>query len=121
MVGSVLKGALISFTPAGGALAMAAIPNVMGFQFNPETITHAWIEATAHDTGKDPKTNFNPLSTAGVPGETFSFTLMLDSDAQIADRGQDPVAAGLAVVGGVHAQLSSLELLQFPASSPAAA
>jgi hypothetical protein len=114
MVGSVLKGALVSFTAAGGGLGLPSMPNVIVFQFNPETITHAWTEPSAPEAGQDPKVKYSPLAVSGVPGESFSFTLMLDSDEHIADAATDPVNAGLAIGSGVYAQLSALELLQFP-------
>lgn len=118
MVGSVLKGALISFTPAGGPLDMASSPNVIVFQFNPETISHQWTEASqSDDDSDDPRTNFSPLATSGVPSDSFSFTLSLDSDEQIADVGIDPIPVIIASTSGVYAQLSALEMLQFPATS----
>jgi hypothetical protein len=40
MVGAILKGALISFSAVGAATDMAASPNVIVFQFNPESISH---------------------------------------------------------------------------------
>jgi hypothetical protein len=120
MVGSALKGALISFTPAGGALGLPSLPNVIVFQFNPETITHAWTEATAPQPPQDPKVKFSPLAVAGVPGESFAFTLMLDSDEEISDAGLNPVAAGAALASGVYTRLSALELLQFPVTAPSA-
>jgi hypothetical protein len=119
MVGSVLKGALISFTPSGGALGLPSLPNVIEFQINPETMTHAWTEAVAPQPPSDPKIRYSPLAVTGVPGETFSFTLMLDSDEQKADIATDPVSGGLAYVSGVYPRLAALEMLQFPTPMPA--
>src|ERR1700688_4327929 len=104
MVGAVLKGALISFSALGAAADMTSSPNVIVFQFNPETISHDWTEATTGATGTDPRMNFSPLATSGVPSERFSFTLILDSDEQIADTGLDPIPIGLANLYGVYAQ-----------------
>jgi hypothetical protein len=120
MAGSVLKGALVSFTP-GGALGLPSLPNVIVFQINPETITHAWTEAVAPQPPSDPRIRFSPLAVTGVPGESFTFTLMLDSDEQQADVATDPVGAGLALTSGVYSRLSALELLQFPTPMPAGA
>jgi hypothetical protein len=117
MVGAVLKGALISFSATGAATDMTAIPNVIVFQFNPETINHEWTAATTSAADADPRMNFSPLATSGVPGERFSFTLILDSDEQLADAGLDPVPIGLAEANGVSTQLSALEMLQFPVTS----
>ena len=117
MVGSVLKGALISFMASPG-LGLPSLPNVIIFQFNPESITHAWTEATAPQPPSDAKIKYSPLAVAGVPGESFSFTLMLDSDEQQADVSTDPIGAGLAFLSGVNTRLAALELLQFPANPP---
>lgn len=117
MTGSLLKGALISFTASGGALGLPSLPNVIVFQFNPESITHAWTEPGAPQPaqGSDSsKVKFSPLAVSGPPGESFSFTLMLDSDEQQADVATDPVGAGLAIASGVYTRLAALELLQFP-------
>jgi hypothetical protein len=121
MAGAVLKGALISFSALGAAADMTSSPNVIVFQFNPETISHDWTEATTGASGTDPRMNFSPLATSGVPSERFSFTLILDSDEQIADTRLDPIPVGLANLYGVYAQLSALEMLQFPVTSAASA
>jgi hypothetical protein len=112
-----LKGALLSFMPPGG-LGLPSMPNVIIFQINPETITHAWTEAAPPQPPSDAKVKVNPLAVTGVPGESFSFTLMLDSDEQISDIATDPIGGGLAEVSGVYTRLAALELLQFPTLSP---
>ena len=120
---AVLKGALVSFTATGG-LGLPPLPNVIVFQINPESITHAWTEAGAPPTPQPqpnaPPVHVSALAVTGNPGESFSFTLMLDSDEQIADGDTDPVGAGLASVSGVYTRLAALELLQFPTPSSAA-
>jgi hypothetical protein len=116
-----LKGALLSFTATGG-LGLPPLPNVIVFQINPETITHAWTEAASppppQPKPNEPPVHVSALAVTGNPGESFSFTLMLDSDEQISDVSTDPVGAGLAMLSGVYTRLAALELLQFP-SSPA--
>ena len=77
----VLKGALISFMPT----FIGATPNVVIFQINPETITHSWNSADPTET--DNKTGADPLAVAGLPGETFEFTLAMDANDTIADGG----------------------------------
>ena len=103
--------------PPGG-LGLPSLPNVIVFQINPETITHAWTEAAPPQAPSDPKVKVNPLAVTGVPGESFQFTLMLDSDQEQADVATDPVGAGLAIASGVYTRLAALELLQFPTLSP---
>jgi hypothetical protein len=113
----VFKGALISFQPTG-ALGVASLPNVIVFQFNPEAITHTWSEAAAPQAPTDgPKVKFTPLAVSGVPGETFAFTLFLDSNDEIADADKNPVAGGLAAATGVYTRLAALEMLQYPTGS----
>jgi hypothetical protein len=110
---AVLKGALVSFM-SGAGLGTPPLPNVIVFQFNPETITHAWTEAASPPPPSDAKVRINPLAVTGVPGESFSFTLVLDSDEQIADGNVDPVGSTLATASGAYTRLAALELLQFP-------
>ena len=107
-----LHGALVAFTPS----FIGLMPNVIVFQFNPETITHTWTAAAAAaPADKDSKPN--PLAVKGVPGETFSFTLAVDSNDMIADGSSNPVGATLAQASGVYTRLAALEMLQYPTGS----
>jgi hypothetical protein len=112
MAGASIKGALISFLPT--AIGGLPIPNAIVFQINPETITHTWTEAAPPKApaGQQEPERTDPLAASGLPGETFGFTLSLDSNEEIA--GTNPVASGLAQVSGVYTRLSALEMLQFP-------
>ncbi len=100
-----LKGALLSFTATGG-LGLPPLPNVIVFQINPETVTHAWTEAASppppQPRPNEPPVHVSALAVTGNPGESFSFTLMLDSDEQISDVATDPIGAGLALLSGVY-------------------
>jgi hypothetical protein len=98
-----LKGALISFTPS----FIGAAPNVIVFQFNPETITHTWTAAA-----REAPSGGDPLAVKGVPGETFGFTLAVDAKDMIADGNATTTA--LAITSGVYPRLSALEMLQYP-------
>lgn len=103
MAGQFVKGALISFMPA----FVIPVPNVIVFQYNPETITHAWTSAPpAASAGSD------PLAVTGVPGEQFTFTLSVDSNDTIANG--NAVGSVLAEASGVYTRLAALEMLQFP-------
>lgn len=108
MAGKFIKGALVEFMET----FLIPLPNVIIFQYNPETMTHAWTQPqSAGGNGADA----NPLAVRGVPGESFSFTVMLDSNDSIADR--NPVSGTLAEISGVYSRLAALEMLQYPTAS----
>jgi len=112
-----IKGALISFTPT----FVGTSPNVIVFQINPETITHSWDQPEQDgDAANGTKTNYDPLAVAGVPSETFSFTLSMDANNEIADFAINPVAGGVASAVGAYARLAALEMLQYPMASASA-
>jgi hypothetical protein len=99
-----MRGAFIEFVDTG----LIPVPNLIVFQFNPETMTHTWTQSeSANVTG-------NPLAVKGAPGEQFSFTLAVDALDSIADGG---VSGGLAEVSGVATRLAALEMLLFPTGS----
>jgi hypothetical protein len=110
MAGFTLKGGLIEFTES----FPIPIPNVIIFQYNPETMTHAWTPATTNPA--TPGQASNPLAISGQPTESFSFTLAMDSNDTIADG--NPVIAGLAEASGVYTRLAALEMLLFPTAPP---
>lgn len=99
-----MRGAFIQFVDTG----LIPIPNVIVFQFNPESMTHTWTQSeSANVTG-------NPLAVKGAPGEQFSFTLAVDALDSIADGG---ASGGLAELSGVATRLAALEMLLFPTGS----
>ena len=104
-----LRGALVEFLPTG----LIAIPNVIVFQYNPETMTHTWTQSDPEKAGPNQKT-VNPLAVSGDPGESFSFTLFLDAADTIADG---KAAAALAITSGVYTRLAALEMLLFPSAA----
>jgi hypothetical protein len=107
MSGFYLRGALVEFRPT----FLIPLPNVIIFQFNPETMTHSWTAAQGIAAEKG-ATSSNPLAVKGKPGESFSFTLAMDAGDMIADG--SIVAQGIATLSGVYTRLAALELLQFP-------
>jgi len=114
MPGQYFRGAFIEFTSS----FLVPIPNVIVFQYNPETLAHTWSPAAAASpsgASQGPGQG-NPLAVSGDPGEEFSFTLMMDAGDIIAD-GIAPAAA-LATVSGLYPTLAALELLLFPSTSP---
>lgn len=108
MSGFVLKGALVEFMPT---FLPIPLPNVIVFQYNPETMTHTWTQPEPVATAGKP--GGNPLAVQGMPGETFSFTIAMDANDEIAD-GSAPTAA-IAKVTGIYSRLAALEMLLYPA------
>jgi len=115
MAGKFIKGALVEFMQT----FLVPTPNVIVFQFNPETMTHTWTQAPADPSGAKQGEQSNPLAVKGVPGESFSFTLAMDSNDVIASG--SPVVAGLASASGVYTRLAALEMLLYPVPASAVA
>ena len=101
-----MKGALVEFSSAFGA----SVPNVIAFQFNPETLRRTWTQPTANTAGG------NPLGVQGAPGEAYALTLMLDITDELAG---DPMSPGArdAVAGGLRSRIAALEMLMFPVAA----
>src|ERR1700761_7156292 len=110
MPGHYLRGALIDFTES----FPLPIPNVIIFQYNPETMTHGWTPATTNPS--TPGSTANPLAITGDPRESFTFTLAMDATDMIADG--DVVETALATASGVYPRLAALEMLLFPTAPP---
>src|SRR3954451_871274 len=87
------------------------LPNVIIFQFNPETMTHTWTQPEAAAGGA----RANPLAVRGAPGEQFSFTLAMDASDMIADG--SAVAEGIARLTGIYSRLAALEMLLYPVTA----
>ena len=104
-----IKGALVELMPAFGA----SLPNVVMFQFNPETLRHGWTQPQAAPSGS------NPLAVQGMPGESFSFSLAMDVTDQLALAEADPQRLD-AQLSGIYSRLSALEMLLFPVKSDSA-
>jgi hypothetical protein len=107
MTGKFVKGALIEFKPA----FLVPVPNVIVFQYNPETMTHTWTQPQAAQSGKEQGSS-NPLAVSGLPGESFDFNLMMDAKDAIADG--SGVSAAIAEKTGIYSRLAALELLLYP-------
>jgi hypothetical protein len=109
--GVVTKGALVEFMPT---FLPIPVPNVIVFQYNPETMTHTWTQPEPASTAG--RVTSNPLAVQGMPGESFSFTIAMDANDEIAD-GSAPTAA-LAKVSGIYSRLAALEMLLYPTGAP---
>jgi hypothetical protein len=111
MAGDYIRGAFIAFTE--GTFS-APTPNVIIFQYNPETMTHSWEQP---DTDYA-RTTGNPLALTGDPVESFSFNLAMDANDTIANG--VPSTAAIATASGLYSRLAALEMLQFPVTESAA-
>jgi hypothetical protein len=99
----ILKGALVGLNP------VIPIPNVIVFQYNPETMTRKLeARATGGGEGSDRSEAFR---LTGPPKETITFSAEMDAADQL-ERG-DP----LAVVAGIAPALAALELMLYPKSA----
>ncbi|MFC5884477.1 hypothetical protein RMN57_07625 [Kitasatospora sp. CM 4170] len=100
-----LKGAFVKFD----AGLLGGLPNIVLFQFNPETVSRTPGLAFPPDPpdGSGPA----PVNQPGEPDEAISFTLRLDATDQLA--GGNPIA----LASGVLPALSALELLMYPQES----
>lgn len=110
MAGKFIKGALVEFMPT----ILVPVPNVIVFQFNPETIRHSWTQAQSA-SAQGMEGEGNPLAVRGMPGESFSFTIVMDSDDEIAEG--SPVGAALAKATGLYSRIAALEMLMYPTAA----
>ncbi|HYQ36006.1 MAG TPA: hypothetical protein VER10_09070 [Mycobacterium sp.] len=104
-----MRGALVEFMPT----RLIPIPNVIVFQYNPESMSHAWTQPEPPAAGPN-QTTTNPLAVKGNPGESFTFTLALDAADSIADG---KASGALAQVSGVYSRIAALEMLLYPGSA----
>ena len=105
------KGALVELMSAFGA----SVPNVIIFQYNPETLRHTWTQTTA-PANPAGQSSANPYAVPGEPTEAFSFSLSMEATDQLAD----PIAAAATAGTGIYTRLAALEMLLFPAKTDAA-
>src|SRR5689334_25372363 len=105
-----LKGALIEFSER----FLGPVPNVIIFQYNPETVTRT-LEVWNPDggsSGVDPSTNNDISHTAQPfdPPETFTLALELDA----ADALETPASHPVAYISGVADRIAAMEMLLYP-------
>jgi hypothetical protein len=113
-----LKGALIQFK----APMLIPIPNIIVFQYNPETMTRTltpWTpierEATYNEQGRASLTALTDAQTNQLrqpfdPAESFNLTLELDA----ADALEEPSSHPIATIAGVADRISAMEMLCYP-------
>jgi hypothetical protein len=114
-----LKGAIIQFS----APMLVPIPNVIIFQYNPETMTRTltpWApaERTYDDEGnlrELSREQRNALSQPYDPQETFTVDLFLDACDALEEPDSHPIAVGT----GVADRVAALEMLLYPPNDSA--
>lgn len=106
-----LKGAIIQFS----APLLIPIPNLIVFQYNPESMSRSltpWAPPPPRDesaTAPDQKQE-DPRAQPYDPQETFDLSLELDA----ADALEEPSSHPVAVISGVADRIAALEMLCYP-------
>ena len=115
---NLLKGALIQFS----APMLVPIPNIILFQYNPESMTRTltpWLtseQASVENAEGETETvdlaalQTDALSQPYDPAETFSLVLELDATDALESPDTHPVA----VIAGVADRIAALEMLCYP-------
>ena len=112
----VMKGALVQFS----APLIVPIPNIIVFQFNPESITRTLSpydpklgDPTPGSSGKGTdERNLLPADAQPFdPTETFTLNLLVDAS----DALEEPESHPVAVATGVADRLAAIEMLLYPA------
>ena len=101
-----MKGVLLEFANAFGS----TVPNVIAFQFNPETLRRTWTQPAPSPAGG------NPLGVQGDPGEAYALTLMLDITDVLEGDENSPLVRD-AAAAGLGSRIAALEMLMFPVAS----
>lgn len=103
-----LKGAFINM----GAGLLGALPNIVVFQFNPDSVTRtpSLVQPPQPNAGAG---NTDATQQPGQPSESISFSLRIDATDLLTGGPAAPIAA----TSGILPILSALELLMVPKSS----
>jgi len=104
-----LKGALIKL----GEGFIGPVPNVILFQYNPETLRRDLMPRIAASSVKAGNKNEEEHTAAPAdPGEKFSLDLELDAS----DALEEPEIHPVAVISGVADRIAAIEMLLYPKS-----
>jgi hypothetical protein len=104
-----LKGALIEFSER----FIGPIPNVIVFQYNPETMTRTlevWSQSGAQGGESQASNDTSHTAQPFDPPETFSLALELDA----ADALEKPESHPVAFISGVADRIAAMEMLLYP-------
>jgi hypothetical protein len=98
-----MKGAIVSFDLPN------PIPQVVIFQFNPESLTrNLWSQGRKSEGGEADRGERSKLK--GTPTESFSLDIELDATDQLEHPDQNTTATTM----GIYPGLSSLEMMLYP-------
>jgi len=114
---TLLRGALIQFS----APMLVPIPNIIVFQYNPETMTRTLTPWSPSEAGHDYSAGssgglslsaeqINQLAQPYDPQESFSLVLELDATDDL----ETPELHPIAVVAGIADRIAALEMLCYP-------
>jgi hypothetical protein len=112
-----LKGALVSLTEG----FLSPIPNIIAFQYNPETISRTLAPATMNVSDEEESTNaleasgLDPSAQPWEPSETFTLKIEFDATDQLENPDANPVA----VASGIADRIAALEMLLYPSEDVA--
>ena len=95
-----VRGALISYEPAG------IIPQVVIFQYNPETLTRTLKAKRSGENSKE-------KTLTGPPQEDITLKIEIDAADQLEKPGGNPST----VLLGINPQLAALEMMLYPKST----
>lgn len=95
-----VRGALISYEPMG------IIPQVVIFQYNPETLTRTLKAQRSGENSKETR-------LTGPPVEDITLKIEIDAADQLEKPGQNPST----VLLGINPQLAALEMMLYPKST----
>lgn len=95
-----VRGALISYEPMG------IIPQVVIFQYNPETLTRTLKAKRSGENSKERR-------LTGPPLEDITLKIELDAADQLEKPGENPST----VLLGINPQLAALEMMLYPKST----
>lgn len=108
-----LRGAIVQF--AGFPIIPLPIPQIIMFQYNPESISRSlnpFNRALTKVQKEEVEKKTGKLDAPWDPEETFNVTLLLDATDHLETPDQFPHQ--ITVVTGVADRLSALELLLYP-------
>ncbi len=105
-----LKGALVAYE----SKFLGPIPNVIVFQYNPESLSRSISQRVAAPVSQESQQSGVARQDAqrvpGPPEETITLTIQLDAADQLAE----PASHVHTVEFGLHPTLAALELLLYP-------